>query len=64
MLNQSFSRRTIFELEPLVQSKVDRLVQRLEDEYAGVGREVCVHNAYQAVTIDTVSDFSFGISYG
>ncbi|RPB09341.1 cytochrome P450 [Morchella conica CCBAS932] len=64
VLNQSFSRRTIFELEPLVQSKVDRLVQRLEDEYAGVGREVCVHNAYQAVTIDTVSDFSFGISYG
>lgn len=46
-----------------MQSKVDRLVQRLEDEYASVGREVCVHNAYQAVTIDTVSDFSFGISY-
>jgi cytochrome P450 len=61
-LNPSFSRRQILELEPLIQAKVNRLCQRLQ-EYAGKGEPANMHNAYQALTIDTVTDFAYATSY-
>lgn len=62
-LNPSFSRRTILELEPLIQAKVDKLCNRLETAYAKTGKPANMHNAYQALTIDTVTDFAFATSY-
>lgn len=62
-LNPSFSRRTILELEPLIQVKVAKLCNRLEEGYAKSGRPANMHNAYQALTIDTVTDFAYATSY-
>lgn len=62
-LNPSFSRRTILELEPLIQAKVTKLCSRLEEGYAKRGRAANMHNAYQALTIDTVTDFAYATSY-
>lgn len=62
-LNPSFSRRTILELEPLIQTKVAKLCSRLEEDYASRGRAANMHNAFQALTIDTVTDFAYATSY-
>lgn len=51
-LNPSFSR---LELEPLIQTKVAK-------GHASRGRVANMHNAFQAPTIDTVTDFAYATS--
>lgn len=62
-LNHSSSRRTILELEPLIQTKVAKLCRRLKQDYASRKRAANMHNAFQALTIDTVTDFAYATSY-
>ena len=69
-INRFFSRKSITDIEPLIQSKVDLLCTAL-GEYAPDGRDderagrvIELGVAYMSLTLDIISHYAFGKSYG
>ena len=61
-LNPFFSKQAVQRLEPVIQGKIDLLCKRLH-EWASQARVLTVENAMMALTIDFISEYSFGYSY-
>lgn len=69
-LNPFFSKKSINAIEPLIQSKVDMLCTAL-GEYAPdgsdekrAGKEIELGVPYMSLTLDVISHYAFGKSYG
>lgn len=69
-INPFFSKKSITAIEPLIQSKVDLLCAAL-GEYAPsgndekrAGKEIELGVAYMSLTLDIISHYAFGKSYG
>ncbi|KAL6719565.1 hypothetical protein ACLMJK_003807 [Lecanora helva] len=62
-LNPFFSQRRISQFSPVIQTYVDRLCERLENEYAGSGRVLTVNNAFSCLTGDIIVRYSFDRVY-
>jgi cytochrome P450 len=58
-----FGKQTILRLEPLVQQKVDKLVQKLRDAHWN-GETVSSMNAFVATTADVITHYAYGESFG
>lgn len=58
-----FNRKRVLEFETQIQKYVQRMVDRIQDEYRGTGRPVSLDEAYAALTSDVINQYSFGISY-
>lgn len=69
-LNPFFSKKSISAIEPLIQSKVDMLCAALGEYAPGgddenrAGKEIELGVAYMSLTLDTISHYAFGKSYG
>ena len=61
-LNPYFSKQAVQRLEPMIQNKIDLLCKRLH-EWALQERVLNVETAMMALTIDVISEYSFGHSY-
>lgn len=61
-LDPMFSRRSIMELEDVVQSKVNFLCSRMKEIEAQNGI-VHFYNAFVALTTDIITDYAYGKSY-
>ena len=57
-LNNFFSKKSVNDLAPTIQTKVDRLCQRLE-EFKGTSTPVNLAHAFSAFTVDVVMDYAF-----
>ncbi|KAL8814807.1 MAG: hypothetical protein Q9223_005998 [Gallowayella weberi] len=57
--NNFFSKQKIVSLEPMIQSIVDKLCERLES-YSGTGKEVPIRHAYECLTNDVVMEYALG----
>lgn len=55
-----FSRSKILEFSPFIQEQTDRLVQRIQ-EYKG--QVICANEAFDALTMDIIGYYAFGLSY-
>lgn len=62
-LAQYFARRSIFKIQPLIQEKADKLVERLSTARAQ-GTVVKLDAAFSAATADIISEYMSGISLG
>lgn len=61
-LNPLFSRKMVLELEDVVQSKAQKLYQRLTD--AVVARTALdLHHGFRAVSVDVITDYAFDNCY-
>ncbi|KAG7439121.1 cytochrome P450 [Guyanagaster necrorhizus] len=56
-----FSRRSILQLEGIVQSKVDTLLFRLRQDYTG--KPVNLYAAFKSLTMDIITAFSYSHSF-
>ncbi|KAL9131133.1 MAG: hypothetical protein Q9175_006847 [Cornicularia normoerica] len=69
-LNPFFSKKSISAIEPLIQSKVDLLCTALGEYAPGgsdekrAGKEIELGVAYMSLTLDIISHYAFGKSYG
>ncbi|KAJ5788009.1 benzoate 4-monooxygenase cytochrome p450 [Penicillium paradoxum] len=67
-LNTFFSRKSVVNLEPLVQQKARVLIARLQNDLDCAGDRTCgtvqLHNLFSALSIDVASDYSFHDCYG
>ena len=57
-LNPFFSRRSVFDLEGVVQDKTAKLC-RVLGEGLGKGESVRLHDAFRAISIDVITDYAF-----
>lgn len=70
VLNPFFSKKSISAIEPLIQSKVDLLCTALGEYAPGgsdekrAGKEIELGVAYMSLTLDIISHYAFGKSYG
>ena len=70
VLNPFFSKKSISAIEPLIQSKVDLLCTALGEYAPGgkdekrAGKEIELGLAYMSLTLDIISHYAFGKSYG
>ncbi|KAG6365900.1 hypothetical protein INS49_000076 [Diaporthe citri] len=62
-LESLFSRQSILKLEPMVMAKIDTCCERFDDRY-NEGRPVPVEWALKSLSLDIVSEFVFGKSFG
>jgi len=62
-LNPFFSKRSILAIEPLIQDKVDRFCNAIR-EHIKSGQAVELQTAYMALTLDVISHYAFGQSFG
>jgi len=62
-LNPFFSKPSIAAIEPLIQAKVDRLCEALA-EHIQPNTEVELQEAFMALTLDIISAYAFGKSFG
>ena len=62
-LNPFFSKRKILAHTPIIQKHVDRLCERLADEYAGKDRILVMNDMWGCLTSDTVVGYCFERSY-
>jgi cytochrome P450 len=62
-LNPFFSKKSITSIEPLIQDKVDKLCTALSN-YADNGEPVELGLAYMALSLDIISHYAFGKSFG
>ena len=62
-LNPFFSKKSILAIEPLIQEKVDKLCIALT-KYAETQEPIELGLAYMAETLDIISHYAFGVSYG
>jgi len=63
VLNPYFSKRSVARLEPVIQSRVDSLCERFR-ELQKLGAPVNLGDAYSALTMDIITEYSFAKSYG
>ncbi|KAI9785213.1 MAG: hypothetical protein M1835_003379 [Candelina submexicana] len=63
VLSPYFSKKSVTQLEPVIQSIVDKLCAILKT-YQESGEPVIMEYAYSALTADVISTYSFGKSYG
>ena len=69
-LSPFFSKKSVSAIEPLIQSKVDMLCTALGEYAPGgtdegrAGKEVELGVAYMSLTLDIISHYAFGKSYG
>jgi cytochrome P450 len=61
-LNPYFSKASVSKLEPMIFSKVEKLCSRLTD-IKGTDKPVNLRHAFAALTMDVVTEYSFGTSY-
>lgn len=57
-----FSKQSVERLQPLIQTKIDRLCERIA-EYQAVGKPAIMMHAYSSLTVDIISDYSFPEGY-
>ena len=62
-LNPFFSKRSIVGIEPLIQDKVNKLCNSVE-RYIQSGRPLELQTAYMALTLDVISHYAWGESFG
>ena len=62
-LNQYFSKASIVKLEDLIRDKVDRLADTFRASMAK-GESIETHTAFVAMTLDVISHYAFGKSFG
>lgn len=62
-LNSFFSRKNVIELEDIVQDKAQKLCDAIENAITK-GQPMDLHHALRAVSIDVITEFAFGESYG
>ena len=62
-LNQYFSKASIVKLEDLIQDKVDRLADTFRASMVK-GESIETHTAFVAMTLDVISHYAFGKSFG
>ena len=63
LLNPFFSRKMVLSLEDVVQSSVLKLCQRFEDGLKSRS-SVHLHNGFRAISIDVITEYLFGQSFG
>lgn len=61
-LNPLFSRKSVLELEGVVQSKVDKLLRCVGEELAQ-GEPVDLYHGFRALAVDVITDYSFDNCY-
>ena len=61
-INPAFSRKAVLQLEDIVQEKTAKLVSRIEDLLAE-GKPVDLHHGYRALSVDIITEYSFGDDY-
>lgn len=61
-LNPFFSRASVQKLEPMIKDVVERLCSRLEG-FRETQEPVNLRHAFAAVTMDVITDYTFGTSY-
>ena len=61
-LNPLFSQRAVFDLEDVIQGKIDHMLRKIE-ELSRACRNVNFHFIFRAVTIDIVTDFCYAEPY-
>lgn len=62
LLNPFFSRKTVLDLEEVVQDKARKLVQLMQ-KAIDEDRPCDLHHAFRAVSVDVITDYAFGESY-
>lgn len=60
--NPLFSRKAVLELENVVQSKVQKLIRRMNDRSSNT-QPVDLHHGYRALAVDIISDYAFDNCY-
>lgn len=58
-----FSRRQVLEFTPYIQSRIDKLCERLNNEYKSMFKVVNLKDAFTAYTSDNIIYYAFGRSY-
>ena len=58
-----FSKASVYQLEPLVQSVIDQLAQRLQT-LRGTGSSVNMIDAFSCLTTDVISEYAFARPFG
>jgi cytochrome P450 len=61
-LNPLFSRKMVLELEDVVQSKVEKLCQRMNNALAA-GKPIDLHHGFRAISVDVITDYAFDNCY-
>lgn len=61
-LNPFFSKKMVYELEVVIQSKAEKLCILVSRKLA-TGQPANLHQAFRAVSVDVASDYAFGKSY-
>ncbi|KAH7152601.1 cytochrome P450 [Dactylonectria macrodidyma] len=56
-----FSRSNVLSFSSFMQEQIDELVNRLQHNYRG--KVVCVNEAFDALTMDIISFYAFGLDY-
>lgn len=62
-LNPFFSKKSVAELMPVIQSGINGLCERLR-EFRATGAPANIINAYSAMTVDVITDYAFATSMG
>jgi len=62
-LNNFFSARSVAQLEPMIQAKIDKLLGRLE-RVASTGEVLRLDAAFMALTTDIISEYAFSNAMG
>ena len=57
-----FSKQSVERLQPLIQTKVDKLCERIT-EYQAIGKPAIMMHAYSSLTADIISDYSYPEGY-
>jgi len=63
ILSNFFSRQSVLRLESLIESKVDKVVQRFR-EISDEGKTIDIHYAFIAFASDVVSHYAYGEAFG
>ncbi|ESZ99168.1 hypothetical protein SBOR_0452 [Sclerotinia borealis F-4128] len=63
-LNPFFSKPNIQKFVPFIQSRVDILINRFNNEYKGTGKVLNLGDVFSCYTTDVVMECSFGNNYG
>jgi cytochrome P450 len=61
-LDPFFSRRNVLNLEYLVQSRVQKLCDKIFSKFSK-NQAVDLHHAFRSISVDVISDYAFGESY-
>ncbi|PLB40480.1 cytochrome P450 [Aspergillus candidus] len=63
-LNPFFSKRSIAQAAPMMQTQVDKLCDRLRREYAGTGKVLQMDWVWGCIASDIIVQYCFGEGYG